>query len=77
MPDQLRRLLLEAPGDPTLRRLSSPPPTRTTRSASRSTGRLMRDELLEQHLSSLRVMEETVDADRLTEEQALAWLSAL
>src|SRR5690242_5644995 len=76
MPDQLRTLLVESPGDPSLHRLF---PTAYQDDSEREEEyrELMRDELLEQHLSSLRIMEETVDADRLTEEQAVAWLSAL
>ena len=76
MPDQLRSLLAESPGDPTLFRLF---PTAYQDDAEREEEyrQLMHDELLEQHLASLRVLEETVDADRLTEEQAVAWLSAL
>jgi Domain of unknown function (DUF2017) len=76
MPDQLRTLLSESPGDPTLFRLF-PTAYKDDPEHEEEYRRLMHDELLEQHLSSLRVMEETVDADRLTEEQALAWLSAL
>jgi hypothetical protein len=76
MPDQLRTLLVESPDDPTLHRLF-PRAYQDDPELEEEYRRLMRDELLEQHLSSLRVMEETVDADRLTEEQAVAWLSAL
>jgi Domain of unknown function (DUF2017) len=76
MPDQLRTLLVEAPGDPTLRRLF-PTAYKDDPEREQEYRELMRDELLEQRLSSLRVMEDTVDADRLTEEQAVAWLSAL
>ena len=76
MPDQLRTLLVESPGDDSLRRLF-PPAYQEDPDREEEYRELMRDELLEQHLSSLRIMEETVDADRLTEEQAVAWLSAL
>ena len=76
MPDQLRTLLTESPDDPSLHRLF-PPAYREDPEREEEYRELMRGELLEQHLSSLRVMEETVDADRLTEEQAVAWLSAL
>jgi Domain of unknown function (DUF2017) len=76
MPDQLRTLLVESPDDPTLHRLF-PTAYQDDPELDQEYRELMRDELLEQHLSSLRVMEETVDADRLTEEQAVAWLSAL
>jgi hypothetical protein len=76
MPDQLRTLLVQSPGDPTLHRLF-PTAYQDDPELEEEYRGLMRDDLLEQHLSSLRVMEETVDADRLTEEQAVAWLSAL
>jgi hypothetical protein len=76
MPDQLQSLLVESPDDPTLHRLF-PRAYQDDPEREEEYRGLMRDELLEQHLSSLRVMEETVDADRLTEEQAVAWLSAL
>jgi hypothetical protein len=38
---------------------------------------LAHDQLLESHLGALAVLEETVDADRLDEEQLLAWMRAL
>ena len=76
MPDQLRSLLADAPGDRSLYRLF-PNAYEDDPERDEEYRRLMHDELLEQHLSSLRIMQESVDADRLTEEQALAWLSAL
>jgi Domain of unknown function (DUF2017) len=39
--------------------------------------RLVRDDLIEQHLEALRIMEETIDARRLSEEQLTAWLGSL
>jgi hypothetical protein len=76
MPDQLRTLLAESPDDPSLHRLF-PTAYQDDPEREEEYRALMRDDLLEQHLSSLRVMEETVDTDRLSEEQAVAWLSAL
>ena len=38
---------------------------------------LAHDQLLESHLGALAVLEETTDADRLDEEQLLAWMRAL
>ena len=38
---------------------------------------LVQDELLSSHLAALAVLEETADADRLDEEQLLAWMRAL
>ncbi|HUR22591.1 MAG TPA: DUF2017 family protein [Acidimicrobiales bacterium] len=38
---------------------------------------LAHDQLLESHLGALAVLEETVDADRLDEDQLLAWMRAI
>jgi Domain of unknown function (DUF2017) len=38
---------------------------------------LVHDELLSSHLGALAVLEETADAERLDEEQLLAWMRAL
>lgn len=38
---------------------------------------LVHDELLASHLAALTVLEETADADRLDEDQLLAWMRAL
>jgi hypothetical protein len=38
---------------------------------------LVHDELLSSHLAALAVLEETADAERLDEEQLLAWMRAL
>jgi hypothetical protein len=38
---------------------------------------LAHDELLESHLGAIAVLEETVEADHLDEEQLLAWMRAL
>jgi hypothetical protein len=38
---------------------------------------LVRDELLEKRLAALDVVEETVDAERLTEEQLLRWMGSV
>jgi hypothetical protein len=38
---------------------------------------LVHDELMSSHLAALAVLEETADADRLDEEQLLAWMRAL
>ncbi len=76
LPAQLRQLVDDEPGDPTLRRLF--PPAYTTDSELEGEyRRLMGDDLKERHKAALALMEETVDADRLTEEQATGWLSAI
>jgi hypothetical protein len=74
LPGQLRELL--GTDDPSLRRLF--PPAYTDDPASNAEyERLTRDSLLSQRLDSLRVLEETVDAERLTEEDLNSWLGAL
>ena len=39
--------------------------------------RMVRDDLMSEHLRALQVMEETIDARRLSEEQLVGWLGAL
>ena len=75
LPGQLRRLLVEAPDDPSLERLF--PPAYDDAEDEAEYRRLMGDELLEGRRRALRVIEETLDQDRLTKEQAEAWLTAL
>ncbi len=76
LPAQLRSLLDEEPDDPSLRRLFPPAYTDAVDHEAEYR-RLMGDELMEKHLSALAVLEETADSERLTEEQANAWLAAL
>jgi len=75
LPGQLRRLLVEAPDDPSLERLF--PPAYDDAGDEAEYRRLMGDELLEGRRRALRVVEETLDQDRLTKEQAESWLTAL
>jgi hypothetical protein len=75
LPGQLRRLLVEAPDDPSLERLF--PPAYDDAESEAEYRRLMGDELLEGRRRALRVIEETLDQDRLTREEAEAWLTAL
>ena len=75
LPAQLRRLLVEAPDDPSLERLS--PPAYHDVEDEAEYRWLMGDELLEGRRRALHVIEETLDLDRLTNEQAEAWLTAL
>jgi hypothetical protein len=74
LPTQLRELL--ATDDPSLRRLF---PTAYTDDPKREAEyqQLMRDDLLERHRGALEVMEETIDATDLDEEQLLAWMKAV
>ena len=74
LPDQMRDVLQT--DDPALRRLF-PPAYTDDAEADDEYRRLMREELLEGKLAALRVIEETADADHLTEEQLEGWLGAL
>jgi hypothetical protein len=74
LPAQLRELL--DTDDPSLVRLF-PPAYADDPASNADYERLTRDSLLAKRLQALRVMEETVDADRLTEEQLSGWLGAL
>lgn len=76
LPGQLRRLLLEEPGDPGLRRLSPPAYAHDAEHESEYR-RYMGDDLRDRRLAALEVMDATVDAERLSEEEAQAWLAAL
>lgn len=76
LPPQLRQLLDEDPADAGLRRLTPPAyPDDAEREAEYR--RLMGPDLHGRRLAALAVMERTVDADRLTEDQAQGWLAAL
>jgi len=74
LPGQLRELL--ATDDPSLVRLF-PPAYPDDQEWNDEFERLTRGELRGTKADALRVMEETVDAERLTEEQLRAWLGAL
>jgi len=74
LPKQLRELLLT--DDPSLLRLF---PTAYTDDPAREADyqQLMREDLLELHRGALEVMEETIDAADLDEEQLIAWMKAV
>jgi hypothetical protein len=74
LPAQLKGLL--AGDDPALERLF-PPAYRDEPELNEEYDRLVRDDLVSGRLSSVQVMEATIDAGRLDEEQLLAWLGAL
>jgi hypothetical protein len=76
LPGQLRDLMAGEPDDPTLRRLF-PPAYTTDTDLEAEYRRLMGHDLQERHLAALALMEETVDAERLADDQAAGWLSAL
>jgi len=73
---QLRTLLTDDPDDPTLKRLF--PPAYVDDTEAESFYRLLaRDELLSRRLANLDSLERAARADRLSEEEALTFLSAL
>jgi hypothetical protein len=74
LPDQLRAVI--DGNDPAAFRLF-PPAYADDPEANAEYDRLVRDDLLAERLDAVRVVEETVEADRLTEEQLGAWLSVL
>ena len=74
LPGQLRDLLDTE--DPSLRRLH-PPAYEDDPEREREYRRLVRDDLLRQRLQALEVMESTIDAGTLDEDQMTAWLGAL
>jgi len=75
LPAQLRSLLDESPDDPSLERLF--PPAYDDADSEAEYRGLMRDELLDGRRRALATLEETLDQDRLSAEQAQAWLTAL
>ena len=75
LPEQLRELLEETPDDPSLRRLF--PPASDDEEIETEYRRLMAPDLRDRRLSALAVMASTVDAERLSEDEAAAWLAAL
>jgi hypothetical protein len=85
LPDQERDLLRSLPmqlrealptDDPAVGRLF-PPAYADDPERDAEYRRLVRDDLISQHRDALQVMEETIDARRLTEEQVASWLGAL
>lgn len=78
IPGELRALLLEPEDedDPALRRLF-PPASRDDEELNAEFERLVRDDLLASRLESLDTLERTLDAERLTEDELVAWLAAL
>jgi Domain of unknown function (DUF2017) len=75
LPGDLRSLLEAAPEDPALRRLF--PHAYEDERDEAAYRELMGNELLEGRRRSLQVLAETAEAERLTGEQAQAWLTAL
>ncbi len=75
LPAELRSLLEAAPDDPGLRRLF--PPAYDDEQDEAAYRELMGNELLDGRRHALEVLAETANAERLTGEQAQAWLTAL
>jgi hypothetical protein len=78
LPAQLRQLLTgqDAGTDPDLRRLFPPAYLDDPQKAAEYDG-MVRDDLRAERLAAIEVMERTIDSDRLSEEELLAWLSAI
>jgi Domain of unknown function (DUF2017) len=72
---ELVTLLATEPDDPSLKRLF--PPAYDDKRAAAEYRRLMHDELLAGHHTALDVLETTADRERLSAEEAEAWLRAL
>jgi hypothetical protein len=73
---QLRELLTATTDDPSVRRLF-PTAYNEDPERDREYQALVRDELLERRLSALDTVEETLDEDRLDEDQMGRWMGAL
>ena len=75
LPGELRQLL-DSDDDPSLRRLFPPAYTDdVVKDAEYQM--LMRRELLDRHRASLEVVERTIDAEVLSEDELSAWMAAL
>ena len=76
LPVQLGDVLRDSPGEAALTRLA-PPAYVEEPEHEEEYRRFMGDDLRQRQLAALAVMSETAGADRLTDEQAQGWLSAL
>lgn len=78
LPAQLRQLMTgqDAGGNPDLRRLfPTAYPDDPEKAAEYDS--MVRDDLVAERLAAIDVMERTIDSDRLSEEELLAWLSSI
>jgi Domain of unknown function (DUF2017) len=75
LPAELRELLAADPADPNLRRLF--PPAYEDDADEAEYRRLMRADLVEGRRRALRVLQKSIDNDRLSPDEAEAWLTAL
>jgi uncharacterized protein DUF2017 len=78
LPAQLRELLSDgdAQTDPALRRLFPPADLDDAEHAAEF-DRLVREDLLAERSAAIDTMERTIDADRVSEDELVAWLGAL
>jgi uncharacterized protein DUF2017 len=78
LPAQLRELLTErdVAASPDLRRLFPTAYPDDPEKAAEYDG-MVRDDLMAERLAAIEVMERTIDSDRLSEVELLAWLSAI
>jgi Domain of unknown function (DUF2017) len=78
LPAQLRQLMTgqDARANPDLRRLFPTAYPDDPEKAAEYDG-MVRDDLVAQRLAAIDVMERTIDSDRLSEEELLAWLSSI
>jgi len=78
LPGQLRELLTgtDVAAEPDLRRLFPPAYPDDPEKAAEYDG-MVRDDLMAGRLSAIEVMERTIDSDKLSEDELLAWLSAI
>lgn len=78
LPAQLRQLMTgqDAGANPDLRRLFPTAYPDDPEKAAEYDG-MVRDDLVAQRLAAIDVMERTIDSDRLSEEELLAWLSSI
>lgn len=76
LPVQLGDVLRQSPGEAALTRLAPPAYVEEPQHEDEYR-RFMGDDLRDRQLAALAVMSETSGADRLSEEQAQGWLSAL
>ncbi len=74
LPKQLKELLNS--DDESLKRLF-PPAYQDDIAQEIEYQQLMREDLLASHLQNLEILEQTIDAESITEEQAFVWLKAL
>jgi len=74
LPGQLRQLL--GTDDPALERLF-PPAYRDDPLAQADYEEMVRGDLISTKLTSIDVMEQTIDTERLSEDQLVAWLGAI